>query len=126
MGKITDEILIKNALITKHYNIFKDGVEGMNPTEYWLHLTEKQFTMFREMGLNAKEVHQRSTGDVLYIVTVKPVRILETKYNPEIPAPAENEFLEKDNVDIKFFVYSVDYHDRTIKVLYFNRKSMQK
>lgn len=126
MGKITDEILIKDALITKHYNIFKDGVEGMNPTEYWLHLTEKQFIMFKEMGLNAKEVHQRSTGDVLYIVNVKPVHMPETIYNPEIPAPEENEFLEKDDVDIKFFVYSADYKDRTIKKLYFNGKSMQK
>lgn len=126
MGKITDEILIKGALITKHYNIFKDGVEGMDPTDYWLHLTEKQFIMFREMGLPAKTLHRRSTGDEFYIVTVKPVRIPETKYNPEIPAPEEDEFLQKEGVDIKFFVYSIDYHDRTIKKLYFNRKSIQK
>lgn len=113
VGKIVDEVLIKGAYITKHQNRFKADA-GVNSDEYWLHLTHKQFNMFCDMGVKAKMLHSKFTDEDVYFVNVRCKDI------------EEDTFLERNDIDIKFSVYAISYHDQEIKVLYFNRKGIRK
>lgn len=123
MGKVITEFLVKKPYITRHINVYKARI-GVDPVDYLLELNKSQFEYLSDIGVSVKQYHRGEDDTDIYAVNVTPAKIPETKYNPEIPVPSEEMFVERSDIDIKFFVYQVEYKDKKICKLYFNNKSI--
>ncbi len=117
------QITKERAFITKHKNPYYPEEHY----DYTLNLNKKEYDELREIGVNAKTVHNKFTGEDVYFIHVTPIPEPDI-YNPlkRIPAPSDYKFLERTDVDITFTVYSVELAGRKITKLYFYESGIEK
>lgn len=113
-------IKVKNAYIEKHLNRFYDDEEHY---DYFLLLDEKTYNEMKKEGLPAKAITRRLTGEPIYFILVKPVWEFDEN-NTKIPVP-EEEFLNRDDIDITFFIYTARFKEKDIKRLYFRKSGIK-
>lgn len=116
------EITVKGAVITKHKNPFYPEEHY----DYTLRLDEKMYNKWKDMGLNVKMIHNDITDQDVYFINVTPVSEPDF-YNlyKRIPAPSDDEFLNRNDVDVTFRVYVREINDRTITKLYFSKSGIK-
>ena len=113
-------IKVKNACITKHKNPFYDELHY----DYLLRLDEKTYNVMRQEGLPAKSFISRFTEEPIYFIKVTPVWEIDPIYDKRVPEPEEKDFLERDDIDITFKIYSCEFKGKTYKKLYFSKSGI--
>ena len=113
-------IKVKDAYIIKRKNRFYKEEHY----DYFLILDEKTFKKFKDYGLPVKQTKGFEEEDV-YFINVKPVWEFGEYTGIKIPAPEDEEFLERDDIDINFFVYICAYNGKEYQKLYFSKSGIE-
>lgn len=114
-------IKVRNACITKHKNRFYDEPHY----DYLLRLDEKMFNIMKEEGLPAKTINSQFTEEPIYFIKVTPAWEFDPVNYSEKILVEEKDFLERDNIDITFFIYAYKFKGKEYKRLYFRKSGIK-